>query len=260
MRGGGRGRIRGEFAALALFAKLLQVNSMIDRKIGRRDAGLPEAVVDLGGRRAGTGRFFVFWRCRHRAQLDQRKQPPSRQAMEGRPGCGPDLARTRIRRRAYVTLRGSATAPFTRYATGSCVTYEAGGGRSRLEVTPRRLTHSGCLMFTARNRAIVGFRSMTGVPETASGPTTVSWRRGRMGWRRTPPRCGSVCRGRGRRRRQWVGLEVVVVVREPVQEEEDLQWEKPSGPLAQGLGLRLRAGEVGFVPRQGDGSPAAGLP
>ena len=31
----------------------------------------------------------------------------------------------------------------------------------------RPLTHSGCLMFTARNSAIVGFRSMTGVPETA---------------------------------------------------------------------------------------------
>lgn len=40
----------------------------------------------------------------------------------------------------------------------------------------RRLTHSGCLMFTARNSAIVGFRSVTGVPETASRPTTVSSR------------------------------------------------------------------------------------
>lgn len=40
----------------------------------------------------------------------------------------------------------------------------------------RPLTHSGCLIFTGRNSSITGFRSMTGVPETASRPTTVSSR------------------------------------------------------------------------------------
>jgi hypothetical protein len=38
------------------------------------------------------------------------------------------------------------------------------------------LTHSGCLMLPGWNSTMAGFRSMTGVPETASRPTTVSSR------------------------------------------------------------------------------------